>query len=131
MVANLTCTAEATAKDASPLALPEDSGPWLHIRGVLLFWACCHTPRVLGHLGQDWFQKHSIPWLHVQKVAFISFCNKAWLLSLFIRALFPPSSAFSLLLPFSFPSLPCPALPCPAKHYVNRVIRPTQLTCKL
>lgn len=43
MVANFTSTIEATAEDASPTVLPEHSGPWLHIRGVLLSWPCCHT----------------------------------------------------------------------------------------
>ena len=43
MVANLTSITETIAKDASPMVLPESSGPWLQIRGVLLSWACCHT----------------------------------------------------------------------------------------
>lgn len=107
MVAKLTSTAEATAKDASPAALPEQWAMVTHQSPA--FMAMLPHPWVLGHLGHDWFRKHSIPWLHVQKVAFVSFCSKAWLLSPFIRVLFPPSSFF--LFPSSPFSPPCPALP--------------------
>lgn len=76
MIANFTSTAEATTKGASPVVLQEHGGPWLQIGGALLSWVCCHT-QGLGAFRPSLVSKDTTPWLHLQKVFFVSSCKKA------------------------------------------------------